>query len=149
MLFSAVKKGLFMDIKGLGVIVLLPVMAGCSMTKIKQASPEEINFKKYAYAICIGSAFEADEVKSDASRSANGYMEYGNISLDAYQELRERVDYWLDKPYLSKSGGSLQIMKCNDFYHSDEISNIYMKHDPCRSSDGWLDLDEYKTQCGI
>ncbi len=122
-----------MDTKRLILVLIILALLGCSPQAIKTNNLENINFNNYAYAICIGSAFDTSEVKEDANRSANGHMEHGNISLDAYQELRDRVDIWLAKNYVSKSGKSLQIMKCNDFYNSGEIQKIYHQYDPCKS----------------
>ncbi len=137
-----------MEIRRLITIAMISTLIGCTANKGNTKNLENINFYNYAYSICIGSSFNANEVKEDANRSANGYMEHGNISLDAYQELRNRVDVWLAKDYMSKSGGSLQIMKCNDFYNSGEVQEIYHKYDPCKSSEGWLDVADFNRQCG-
>lgn len=136
-----------METKRLTLVLITLVLFGCSAHVNTTRNMESINFNNYAYAICVGSAFNIKEVKEDANRSANGHMEHGNISLDAYQELRKRVDIWLAKDYVSKSGKSLQIMKCNDFYNSGEIQKIYHKYDPCKSSEGWLDLTDFNRQC--
>lgn len=137
-----------MGIKKLIVAVVIFNIIGCATNINNPRSLENINFYNYANTICMGSAFTDNEIKGDANRSANGYMEHGNISLDAYQELRDRVDIWLIKDYMSKSGGSLQIMKCNDFYNSGDIQEIYQKYNPCRSSDSWLDSADFEKQCG-
>ncbi len=75
----------------LGLLIITCLLASCLTNQTKTTNKESINFHKYAYAICIGSAFKNTEVKEDANRTANGHMEHGNISLDAYQELRERI----------------------------------------------------------
>ncbi|MDZ4264079.1 MAG: T6SS amidase immunity protein Tai4 family protein [Pseudomonadota bacterium] len=137
-----------MAIKRVALVVLAFCVIGCSQSTVKIKTSENINFFNYAYSICIGSAFNPDEVKEDANRSANAYMEQGNISLDAYQELRDRIDIWLAKKYLGKNGEPLQIMKCNDFYNSGEVQDIYDKYDPCKSSEGWLDIDDFNMRCG-
>lgn len=136
-----------MEIKKLIFILTILNLYGCTTNVNRPANFETINFYNYAQSICIGSAFNIKEVKEDANRAANGYMESGNISLNAYQELRDRVDVWLAKKYISKTGKSLQIMKCNDFYHSGEIQGIYQKYDPCKTTDGWLDITDYNKQC--
>jgi hypothetical protein len=136
-----------MEIRKLALILVAGSLTGCSTSTSKEENLETINFHKYAYSICIGSAFNSNEVKEDANRSANGHMEHGNISLDSYEELRMRIDSWLAKHYESKSGKSLQIMKCNDFFYSGEIQEIYDKYDPCVSKDGWLDEADFKRQC--
>ncbi len=122
-----------MVVKKLVLLLLVIKLVSCSSPTQKMFSAEERNFYNFAYTICVGSAFEDLAVKGDAGRSANGYIQFGNIELDAYQELRERVNFWLAKEYKSKQGGSLQLMKCNDFYHSGEIQEIYLRYDPCKN----------------
>lgn len=136
-----------MDTKKLILLLIVFNLFSCSTYNGRTANLENINFFNYAYTICIGSAFNDIEVKEDANRSANGYMIRGNISLDAYQELREHIDTWLSKNYISKSGKSLQLMKCNDFYNSKEIQIIFNKYDPCKSVEGWLDAANFDSQC--
>ncbi len=136
-----------MEIKKLSLIFSALLLSACSIKSTKTSNLESINFHKYAYAICIGSAFKNNEIKEDANRSANGHMEHSNISLEAYQELRNHIDIWLAKKYHSKSEKSLQIMKCNDYFYSGEIQNIYNKYDPCKSKEGWLDITDYNKQC--
>jgi hypothetical protein len=137
-----------MGIKKIIIAVMVFNIISCATGIKNPRNLENINFYNYANAICIGSAFNDNEIKKDANRSANGYMEHGNISLDAYQELRGRVDVWLAKDYKSKSGGTLQIMKCNDFYNSGEVQEIFQKYNPCKSSDSWLDSEDFDKQCG-
>lgn len=136
-----------METTKLVLILVGGVLIGCSTSGKNSANLESINFHKFAYTICIGSAFNSSEVKEDANRSANGHMEHGNISLNSYEELRLHVDNWLAKQYQSKGGKSLQIMKCNDFLYSGEIQAIYNKYDPCSSKDGWLDTEDFIRQC--
>lgn len=136
-----------MEISKLAMILVGGALIGCSTTGKNIENLESINFHKFAYSICIGSAFKSNDVKEDANRSANGYMEHGNISLNSYEELRLRIENWLAKQYQSKSGKSLQIMKCNDFLYSGEIQEIYKKYDPCISKDRWLDEEDFIKQC--
>jgi len=104
-------------------------------------------FHNFAYSICIGSAFDTQEVKSDANRSANAYIQFGNISIEAYEEIRNKVDSWLKKEYKSKSGKSLQVMKCIDFINSGEVEKVFSKYDPCKNKENWLDAEEYDKRC--
>lgn len=136
-----------MEFSKLALVLVVGTLIGCSTNGKNTENLEVINFHKFAYTICIGTAFESSEVKEDANRSAGGHIEHGNISLDSYDELRLRVDKWLAKKYRSKSGKSLQIMKCNDFLYSGEILEIYNKYDPCISKEGWLDKEDFIRQC--
>lgn len=108
---------------------------------------EKLNFKNYALAVCLGSAFKSDETTSDFNKSANGYMERGNMSLEAYEELRDLVDKWLVKNYPSKHGGQVNSAKCFDLYHSSELTKIFNQYDPCHSKENWISEEDYKESC--
>ena len=104
-------------------------------------------FENYALAICLGSAFEDDQVRADFNKAASGYMERGHLPIEAYEELRGAVQVWLQKDYPSKRGGQVNSAKCFDFYRSRDLAELFEKHDPCRSKRGWLDMDEYTENC--
>jgi len=137
-----------MGIKKLVFFVIFMFLSSCSHVGNINKNNESLLFHDYAYSLCIGSAFKSEEVRADANRTVNRYLQFSNISSDAYQELRTSMNVWLAKYYKSKSGESLQIMKCNDFFNSGEIQTIYKKYDPCLSKDNWHDENKYDFQCG-
>ena len=105
-------------------------------------------FANAAFAICMGQAFSSRLVVEDAQRTASGYLEYAHMPFAAYLELQNQVERWLNKAYPSKSGGSLQLMKCIDYYNSGDIRSIYNKYDPCADRKLWHDAKEYALRCG-
>ncbi len=111
----------------LGIILI--IFSFSSLASTKDYSEEQL-FQNFAYAACVASAYQSKEVTADANRAASGYLEFGHLSLDAYQEIQKRINTWLEKKYISKSGKSLQLMKCIDFYHSGDIQKIYKKYTP-------------------
>lgn len=113
---------------------------------IREYNESEL-FHNFAYAACVGSAFESDEIKSDANRSASAYMQFSNISMDAYEAIRKKVNNWLSKNYMSKTGKSLQLMKCIDFVNSGEVQAVFNKFDPCKDKNSWLDEEEFNKKC--
>ena len=104
-------------------------------------------FSNAAFAICIGQAFRTKPVVEDAHRTASGYLEYSHMPFAAYLELQKQVGFWLDKKYPGKSGGSLQLMKCIDYYNSGDIRSLYNKFDPCVDRILWPDVHEYGLRC--
>lgn len=51
-------------------------------------------------------------------------MERGDFPLEAYEEVRETANEWLQKDYPSKRGGQVNSAKCIDFYLSEELETI-------------------------
>jgi Type VI secretion system (T6SS), amidase immunity protein len=134
-------------LKILGILIIEALLPNISFASNIREYKEKQLFLNYAYSACISSAFKSKEVKADANRSASGYIEFSHISFDAYQELNDSIKIWLAKKYSSKSGKSLQLMKCNDFYNSGDIQKIYNKYDPCKSKSSWLDKSEFTVRC--
>lgn len=146
MLLSVVKKGIHMVIKKLITLTLLSFILSCSQNNFKNTS-EENNFLNYALSICLGSAFENEITKSDFNKSANGFMERGNMPLEAYEELRTLVDIWLQKNYPSKHGGQVNSAKCIDFYVSNDVQLVFGKYNPCKSKGSWLNEEDFSRSC--
>lgn len=130
MLFPTFKKGLHVDIKRLALSLFAAnLLLSCATNPAKKKN-EEILFYNYGLAVCLGAAFEDKIVKSDFNKSANGYMERGNMPIEAYEELRAAANRWLEKSYASKHGGQINSAKCIDFQRSQEISELFKRHRP-------------------
>ncbi len=137
-----------MGIKKLTVVsILLLGLSACASQGLIKESNEEILFKNFVMSICLGTSFTDTIVASDANKAANGYMEFGNMPIEAYEESRSTVDTWLSKDYSSKAGGQIEIMKCIDLYRSAELKKLYNKYSPCSTKHGWLDISDYHRQC--
>ena len=137
-----------MGIKKLALILSVVIgISSCGSQSNKQESKEEVLFKDFVLAICLGTAFRDTAVAIDANRAANGYMEYGNMPIEAYEASRTIVKDWLRKDYASKSGDQIDIMKCIDLYRSSDLEGVFEKYSPCGSKEGWLDPSDYSRQC--
>ncbi len=140
-----------MGIKKLSYLVFLliiPISCNAETHSFKTAS-EEVLFKNFTLSICLGMAYKdiSKEFTNQANSAANGYREYSHISLEAYEEARRAVKKWLKKNYESKQGGQIHLMKCIDLYNNSELHNIFLKYNPCKSPDSWLDRDEFNKSC--
>src|SRR5690554_2665605 len=113
-----------MDVKRLALAIISVVGVGCTAVPSHDSTEYE-NFKNFAMAICVGSAFSDEEVKADFNKSASGFMERGNMPLNAYEELRNLVDRWLNKDYPSKHGGQVNSAKCFGLVGSQELAQLY------------------------
>ncbi len=126
--FPLSKNGLHMDIKRLALSLFAANLLLSCATNLAKKTNEEILFYNYGLAVCLGAAFEDKIVKSDFNKSANGYMERGDMPIEAYEELRAAANRWLEKSYASKHGGQVNSAKCIDFQRSQEISELFAKY---------------------
>lgn len=84
--------------------------------------------KNYALSSCIADGYQSKDVVNDATAGANGYKELGSLDIDAYNKAAVLGRKFLAKEYLSQSGEKLIIMKCIDFYHSQELDRLARKY---------------------
>lgn len=81
-------------------------------------------FQHYAQASCLASAYTEGEFDQAVS-ALNGYREFGDMPLEAYEALIEPIQYWLQKDYATKAGKQNNLMKCIDFSESEVVKTIY------------------------
>jgi len=129
-------------------LFILPMSCNAEEHAFKTAS-EEILFKNFALSICLGMGYKdiSKEFSKQVASSANGYREYSHISLEAYEEARTVVKKWLQKNYENKQGRQIPLMKCVDLYNNSELHNIFVKYNPCKSPDSWIDSNEFNKSC--
>ena len=140
-----------MEIRKLISIALL-VFFSTSCTSSEYSFKEDTNnvmFKNYTLSVCINMAYGAtsESLLKEASLAANGYREFSNIDLSAFEASRALISKWLTKDYISKNGGQINLMKCIDLYNSPELEKLFIQHDPCKNKEFWLDPDEYIKHC--
>ena len=61
-------------------------------------------FKNYALSTCIADGYKSDEVVKDASAAARGYLEFGDLPLEAHTEAILLGRKFLAQAYKSISG---------------------------------------------
>jgi len=93
----------------------------------KRYSPLEY-FKNYALSTCIADGYKSDEVIKDSSAAARGYLELGSLPLEAHTKATLLGRKYLQKEYKSISGEPLTLMKCIDFYHSEDLDRLAKKY---------------------
>lgn len=84
--------------------------------------------KNYALSTCLAYGFNSKEVIQEAAAAARGYVEFGDLPLEAYTEAALAGKKFLAKKYFSQYGQKLTVMKCIDFYHSKELDMIIKKY---------------------
>lgn len=90
-------------------------------------SPTE-SLKNFALSTCIAAGYRSDEVVKDSLAAAGGYLEFGRLAFEAYEEAAALGRKFLQKEYQSKSGEKLVLMKCIDFFHSRELEQLAKKY---------------------
>ena len=84
--------------------------------------------KNYALSTCLADGYKSEEVVKDAAAAARGYLEFGELPLEAYTEATLLGRKFLSKEYKSMSGEKLILMKCIDFYNSKELDRLAKKY---------------------
>ena len=85
-------------------------------------------FQHYAQASCLATAFTEGEIYQQAINALNGYREFGEMPLEAYEELTAPIQQWLQKDYATQAGKQNNLMKCIDFAESELVVDIYRVH---------------------
>ncbi len=105
------------------------LLSSCVVTKQDKESTSELElYKRYSLSTCVSDGYESKEIVSDAAAAARGYLEFGNLDLEAYTEATFLGREFLNKEYKSKHGHKLTLMKCLDFINSEELQRIYDKY---------------------
>lgn len=91
-------------------------------------APPQALFRDYALTACLGAALP--QIAAQASAAANGYIQYGEGPVEAYQEAMKAAQDFLKRDYVSQAGADLSIMKCIDFAHGRELTALVQKFFP-------------------
>lgn len=118
-----------MAFKIITLFTIVLTLTSCNVVakNTSKYSPKEF-FKNYALSTCIADGFESKDVVSEAAAAARGYLELGEYPLDAHTEATILGRQFLRKEFKSKSGAKLTLMKCIDFYHSQELEELAKKY---------------------
>jgi hypothetical protein len=80
------------------------------------------NEEKYAVAYCLAVAYPESEASYDAQYVSGAYIQRGEYDIDVYERIRDFVDEYRKKPYVSKHNKNLSIMQCLDLYNSENLA---------------------------
>lgn len=140
-----------MDIRRLiaATAIFFSTMAYSTEEHAFKNAKEAILFEDTALTMCLGMGYDGKSryFSDQFSQATGGYVEFSNISLDAYDDLRTVIKGWLAKGYRAKNGVENIAMKCIDLSRSEAVRAIYELHDPCKSRDAWLDDETYALRC--
>lgn len=124
--------GTEMKPKKLIIIILSMVSIACSHQKnARNRDILEANlFRNFTLSQCIARAYPNSEVACEARSASAGYLEFGSLPIEAYEEAILLVEKTLSIPYLSKNGRPLHIMKCLDLSTAQPMNDLIRKYVP-------------------
>ncbi|MEY4582957.1 MAG: hypothetical protein RL701_7660 [Pseudomonadota bacterium] len=89
---------------------------------------EERLLTKYAISQCIARGYPTETIATDANAAAGGYLEHGNLEVDAYGEAVALAERALARVYKGQHGESLNVMKCLDLLGSRDLEQLTQRH---------------------
>ncbi len=112
-----------MDIR---IIFFVPIffLASCASVHVKNTTPEMNNGLKYGVAYCLSKTYPNTEFSSDSQYISGSYIQIGSYGIHVYESIRDYIDIYLQKKYVSKHNKNLDIMQCIDLLESRELKDI-------------------------
>ncbi|HXE05302.1 MAG TPA: T6SS amidase immunity protein Tai4 family protein [Bryobacteraceae bacterium] len=108
------------------LIALAFVAAPATDARVKYSPVQYL--RNFALSKCIADGYTSEEVAKDSLAAAGGYLELGSLPMEAYEEAASLGKKFLAKNYPSKSGAQLTLMKCIDFFYSEELQQVAKKY---------------------
>ena len=100
-------------------------LCSCAFASEKTNTVQDIsNEKKYAVAYCLSKSYPDSEFSSDSKHVAGAYIQKGSLGIDVYESIRNHVDLYIERPYVSKHEVNLNIMQCIDLYGSESLDLV-------------------------
>ncbi len=115
---------------GVRVVLSVCILGLCSCATAqgnKNRVSDIANEKKYAVAYCLGKTYPGSEFSSDAKHIAGSYIQKGRFGIHVYESIRNNVDTYRGKKYVSKHEINLDIMQCLDLYDSNSLKTVIRK----------------------
>jgi hypothetical protein len=85
---------------------------------------ERLKLKNVAFCTCLYKSFPQKDSVFANEGSAAAYLELGAHSLDAYNKVMDAATRYSIIQYQSKYNRDLSIMKCLDFYNSNQLDDL-------------------------
>lgn len=108
--------------------VAVAVTACASVPRPRAANAAVQQLKSYALSTCIADGGLDEETAKDAAAAARGYLEFGDLPLEAHTEATLLGRQFLAREYKSSTGAKMVIMKCIDFYNSPELEKLARRY---------------------
>jgi hypothetical protein len=83
--------------------------------------------KNWALSRCLAVVYADPTTKNDANATASAYLEYGKVSIEAYDELSALVNNYAKRSYGGSIKSDYNTMKCIDMFQSKELDRLANK----------------------
>lgn len=109
------------------------LVAGCATVGTPAPSPadrgnEASLLTRYTLSQCLAAAYPDTRIERDARASAAGYLEFGSLPIEAYEDATAVARDAASRRYEGKQGESLHVMKCLDLLHGPELERLFDRH---------------------
>jgi hypothetical protein len=105
--------------------------AGCVTTGTStpaDSDREASLLTRYTLARCLSAAYPGTAIQSDAGAAAGGYLEFGSLPAEPYEEAAALAREAASRTYTGKHGHPLHAMKCLDLLDSPELRALLDRH---------------------
>lgn len=83
---------------------------------------------RYALGQCLAAAYPDSGIERDARAAAAGYLEFGNLPIEAYEDATAVGRAAASRRYEGKQGEPLHLMKCLDLMDGPELEQVLDRH---------------------
>lgn len=118
----------FQTIKFCAVLLLLCHSSATAQSAAPVPYTPAQYLKNFALSTCLAYGLEEKEAKTEANAASGGYLELGSFGIEAYEAAAALARTYLAKPYQSKQGSKLTVMKCIDLFHSKELEQLARRY---------------------
>lgn len=107
--------------------------AGCASTgatphQAPGSGTEASLLTRYALSQCLARAYPHTAMERDARAAAGGYLEFGNLPIEAYEDATALAAEAAARTYTGKHGEPLHAMKCLDLLADPELDRLLELH---------------------
>lgn len=79
---------------------------------------------RYTLSQCLAAAYPGTAIERDARAASGGYLEFGDLPIEAYEEATALARQAAARTYNGKHGEPLHAMKCLDLLDSPELEAL-------------------------
>lgn len=102
--------------------------AGTSAPAAASGDEEASLLTRYTLSQCLAAAYPDTTIERDARAASGGYLEFGNLPIEAYEEATALAREAAARTYNGKHGEPLHAMKCLDLLDSPELEGLLDRH---------------------
>jgi len=107
---------------------VIALSASANAAEVRAVYSPAQYLKNFALSVCLSEAYKSDELVKDSRAAAGAYLELGSLPFEAYEDVAALGRTFLARDYRGISGQPLMLMKCIDFFHSQELDRLTQRY---------------------